>query len=93
MKYRDKSVRDLPQEAKLLNKDEVEIRSFVGRQLANKFTIQVKYWPSHIIDQVNFLRKTNNLDDEPGGDCQAQRIYESQAKAVDWILKDCNLKG
>ena len=93
MKYRDKSVRDHPQEAKLLNEDEVEIRSFVGRKLSGKFTIRVVDWPSHIIDQVNFLRETNNLDDEPGGDCQAQRIYESQSRAVDWILKDCRLKG
>ena len=88
----DKSVRDHPQQV-VVSGDSIEVRSKVGKKLAGKYTIPLDEWnetqkhPNPAWAQFKLIQKyTAELDEQPGGPDQAQRIRDSQARAINKAL-------
>ncbi|MFA5381959.1 MAG: LPD38 domain-containing protein [Candidatus Micrarchaeia archaeon] len=89
----DKGVRNAPQRATIVG-DNIRIDSYVGRKKADSYEIPIK----DIIEARNrygnpaagiaelFNERLEQLAEEPGGFGQAQRILDSQARAVTKLL-------
>ena len=91
----DKSVRDHSQAAIIVN-DVITIESYVGRQKVGiTCTIPLEEWRETAKFGNPFYaefeligKKTRNLDDQPGGPEQAQRIRDSMNYAIRKALKE-----
>lgn len=84
----DKSVRDLKQSAEVKN-GAIRVDSYVGNKRAGSFGIALIDWPKDPTEQTAFLRRhpsNANVEEAPGGFGQAQRIIESQQKAINRAL-------
>ena len=86
----DKSVRDMSQQARISG-DYIVVTSRVGRAVVEQYSFLVAEWemamrgptanPDYNFYQI-ILRRTRHYDNQPGGECQAQRIRDSQVRAV-----------
>lgn len=86
----DNSVRDHPQQA-IISNGQITIRMKVGREVRGAYSFPLADWlgtetgPSANPNwnQINLIRKyTGNLDDQPGGPCQADQIRDAQIYAI-----------
>lgn len=86
----DSSVTDHSQSAQLV-KGRVIISSRVGRKIARKTMVSLEEWgktykgPSfneNYNQQQLIYKLTREMDDEPGGFCQAERIRDSMIRAI-----------
>ena len=94
-KATDKSVRDCPQQA-TLDGDKITITSRVGRAVTGIFSFTLAEWEwattkscaNPHYGQAEFIRnRTIEMDDQPGGPCQAERIRDSMRYAVKKVLE------
>ncbi len=90
MKTTDKSVTDHSQSAELI-KGQIVLSSKVGRKTARKWVIPLIEWeytykgPSfneNYNQQQLIYKLTEEMDYEPGGPCQADRIRDSMIRAI-----------
>lgn len=86
----DKSVRDLSQQA-IVDQTTIRVVSRVGKQKAAEYWFPRTEWEAtlsrptanmHYNRRELILSYTRHLDDEPGGPCQAERIRDSQIRAI-----------
>jgi len=97
--YIDKSVRDHNQQA-IIFEDSIKIVSKYGRKKVEDYLITRKEWDkTFLFGNPNYtqfqliLSKTRHYDNQPGGECQAGRIRDSQIRAIkEALLKENNLK-
>ena len=87
----DYSIRDLPQRV-IIMPDVITVQSFVGRVKVSEYNIFRRDWTKLCYaptanpnwNKAEFIRKnTMQYDTEQGGLCQADRIRDSQCKAID----------
>lgn len=85
----DKSVRDHAQQARIYG-EKIEVTSRVGTKLAGRYWFPLQAWqafnrtPNPVWCKRDFITSlTGQLDNEPGGPDQAERIRDSQIAAID----------
>jgi hypothetical protein len=87
----DRSVRDHPQRVIVMS-DIITVQSFVGRVKVSEYNISRRDWESLASNpeccNINWSQSrfvfnhTQQYDNEPGGPCQAERIRDSQIRAI-----------
>jgi hypothetical protein len=86
----DKSVWDLSQQA-IIEGDTIHVVSRVGKQKAGEYTIPLAEWQATLTrptanphyNRRELIRTyTEHYDEEPGGPDQAERIRDSQVRAI-----------
>ncbi len=92
IKAKDSSVRDHTQWVRILGTETIEVTSKVGPRKAGSYQFPVQEWahverthqPNPAWWKREFIgRLTADLDDQPGGPDQAERIRDSQIRAID----------
>ena len=90
MKATDKSVRDSSQQA-IIKDDIITIKMRVGKEVRGTYSFPLTEWQKAETyptfnpnwNRLELIRKyTKEMDDEPGGFCQAERIRDSQINAI-----------
>lgn len=90
-----KAVRDLSQQA-IIENDTITIKMKCGQKTVGKYSFLLADWleaengPSANPNwnRIEIIRKhTQHLDNQSGGDCQADRIRDAQVCAIQAALK------
>jgi len=90
--HTDKSVIDHHQQA-ILNVDIITVVSRVGRRKIGYYSFTKAQWEhatrssgNPLYGQTQFIKSKANVEG-PGGECQGNRIIDSQVRAVNAVLK------